>query len=79
MYVLEHSKFMHVCGDFIKKSSAWTECSFCLEYFVNSSKYVRAARRYEDTRTGPNHVLRPVNVMRTSPNQVFRPIKTFYY
>ena len=39
----------------------------------------RAIGQYEDTRTGPNHVLRPVNVMRTSPNQVLRPIKNFYY
>ena len=46
---------------------------------VSFSYLNRAAGRYEDTRTGPNHVLRPVNVMRTSPNQVFRPIKTFYY
>ena len=28
--------------------------------------------------SGPNHVLRPFNVMRTSPNQVFRPIKTLF-
>ena len=30
----------------------------------------RAAGPYEDTRTGPNQVLRPSNVPRTGPNQV---------
>ena len=31
----------------------------------------RAARPYEDTRTGPNQVLRPIKVPRTGPNQFF--------
>ena len=32
----------------------------------------RAAGPYEDTRTGPNQVLRHSNVPRTGPNQVLR-------
>ena len=32
----------------------------------------RAAGPYEDTRTGPNQVLRPHKVLRTGPNQVLR-------
>ena len=39
----------------------------------------RAARRYKDTRTGPNCVLRPVKVIRTCPNQGLKPIKTLFY
>ena len=35
----------------------------------------RAAGPYEDTRTGPNQVLRHNNVPRTVPNQVLRPKK----
>ena len=35
--------------------------------------YSLAAGPYEDTRTGPNQVLRPSKVLRTSPNQVLRP------
>ena len=31
---------------------------------------IRAAGPHEDTRTGPNQVLRPIKVPRTGPNQV---------
>ena len=49
------------CPKFLKdeKSIIWTQ--------------FRAAGPYEDTRTGPNQVLRPNKVARTGPNQVLRP------
>ena len=36
---------------------------------------IRAAGPYEDTRTGPDQVLRHNKVLRTGPNQVLRPKK----
>ena len=68
------TNFTFIClVSFLNQSHIWT--------FLENSKFAiitfksRAARSYEDTRTGPNQVLRPIKVQRTGPNQVLRPKK----
>ena len=55
----------------------WNQVSkdFFFNILTKTRTKCRAAGPYEDTRTGPNQVLRHNNVLRTGPNQVLRPKK----